>query len=316
MALLLDVLFTARDRAGLRSVSTLSVKAATSSLFLRSNNRAGSSDWRWWRRCIWYRRPWSHRIPCKRWWRWRLRRRVAGRSRRRGSAKPGSTLITVLGLGHIVSATMKASFHTCHEPPPQAQTVELLCISCRRSLVAGQLARDSVRPVILHRFILRCQREYKTPDSNGTARTAETARTAGTARTADTSRTAGPVRAEGPQGPQDPSPLSLQSLPVPFLDTGSGCTVVCSLIADVAELVDAQRSGRCGSNSVEVRVLSSASTPRGSPGAFGATTMVALLRSPGYLPPNSPRCQTTYQRTRPDAGTPMPPCASVTSASS
>jgi hypothetical protein len=29
--------------------------------------------------------------------------------------------------------------------------------------------------------------------------------------------------------------------------------------ADVAELVDAQRSGRCGSNLVEVRVLSSAS---------------------------------------------------------
>jgi hypothetical protein len=28
--------------------------------------------------------------------------------------------------------------------------------------------------------------------------------------------------------------------------------------ADVAELVDAQRSGRCGSNLVEVRVLSSA----------------------------------------------------------
>ena len=30
------------------------------------------------------------------------------------------------------------------------------------------------------------------------------------------------------------------------------------LLADVAELVDAQRSGRCGSNLVEVRVLSSA----------------------------------------------------------
>ena len=36
-----------------------------------------------------------------------------------------------------------------------------------------------------------------------------------------------------------------------------------NLRADVAELVDAQRSGRCGSNSVEVRFLSSASLIQG-----------------------------------------------------
>lgn len=43
-----------------------------------------------------------------------------------------------------------------------------------------------------------------------------------------------------------------------FLDRGGLNEYYPLFFADVAELVDAQRSGRCGSNLVEVRVLSSA----------------------------------------------------------